>query len=282
MSGSDPARDVGWVGLGAIGLPMAIRAAARGWRVHAYDPAPERCDAARAEGVEIMPDVAEVGRRADSLVVCVVRSRDQVQDSLLGADGALRAAPGRIGIVMSSIGATEMSSLAEVAARLDARLLDAPILGNAASAADGSMTVVVSGADPDFARASPLLTDLAAQTPHLSSELGAAQATKVVSQLLQIVGMLATLEGVALAERHHVSERDLLAVLDAYAPSWTTANWDYARDLWSRRDPASSLSLFAKDLAAASSDARAAGVDSALADTAHRMIAERLSAAPPD
>ena len=46
-----PKRRVGWIGLGAIGLPMAVRAATLGWEVHAYDSVAARCDAARAAGI---------------------------------------------------------------------------------------------------------------------------------------------------------------------------------------------------------------------------------------
>jgi 3-hydroxyisobutyrate dehydrogenase-like beta-hydroxyacid dehydrogenase len=65
-------------------------------------------------------------------------------------------------------------------------------------------------------------------------------------------------------------------VLGATAPSWTTDNWDYATELWRRRDPATSLGLFAKDLDAAARDARAAGLELSVLEAARRRLVERL------
>ena len=275
MNGSAP--PIGWIGLGAIGLPMATRAAAAGRRVWAYDPVAERCDAARKAGISIAADAADVGRRAGRLIACVVRSLSQADEALLGERGALRAAPGRLAVVMSSVGAAGMAELGARAGELGGRLVDAPILGNAASAAAGSVTLVVSGAAADVAEALPLLDELSGSVVDVGARLGAAQAMKMTSQLLQIVGMVATIEGMRLAERYDVARETALEVLDATAPaSWTTRNWAYACDLWARRDPTTSLGLFAKDLAAAVADARAARLALPLTEEALDLIAERL------
>lgn len=262
--------------MGAIGLQMAARAAAAGWEVWGCDPDPARQQAARAAGIHVAWTPAESGRRADRLVVCAVRSLDQVEDALVGERGALRAARGRLGIVMSSVGAQAMPALGARAEACGGGLLDAPILGNPSGAAAGELTVVASGAEGDLAEARPLLEELAASVVWLGERLGAGQAMKIVSQLLQVVGMIATLEGVELAGRHGVPREAVLEVLRATAPSWTTANWAYASELWARRDPRTSLGLFAKDLAAAISDAAAVGLDLPLTGEARRLLDERV------
>lgn len=269
---------VGWVGMGAIGLPMAARVAAAGWRVFGYDPLPGQQDKARHANVDVVHSPAEAADRAEGLVVCVVRTLAQVEAALLGDGGVVRREAPPLAIVMSSVGAVGLAELAGRVRRAGGRVLDAPILGNPHSAEAGTLTVVVSGATEDVTAARPLLEHLSRSVVVLGEEVGTAQTVKMVSQLRQIVGMLATIEGVELAVRRGAAEREVLAVLAATEPSWATDNWDYARDLWERRDRSSSLGIFAKDLAAAVSDARASGLALRLTGAAHDLIEARLGA----
>jgi len=272
MSPAAPA--VGWVGLGAIGLPMAARAASAGHRVLAWDPIAERCDAAAVAGVEIAADLAAIAAAAGDLVFCVVRDAGQVEEALLGPGGAL--APGGTGVAMSSVGAEAMRALAARAAEHGARLLDAPILGNPAGAEAGSLIVPLAGAADAKRAARPVLDAFSASVLDVGERLGAAQVVKDVSQQVQIIGMIATIEGLALAAGEGVDEDLMLEVLERTEPSWATANWRYAHGLWEGADPTTSLGLFAKDLAAAVADGRAAGVDMPLTARAVELIASRL------
>lgn len=270
---------VGWVGLGVIGLPMAARAAGAGFAVRAWDPVAERRDQAAALGVEVAADVAAVGSAAERLVVCVVRSADQVAESLLGADGAL-AGGERIGVVMSSVGAEAMAALAVRAAGEGATLLDAPILGNPAGAEAGGLTVPLAGPAAAKSAATPLLRSFAATIVDLGEQPGAGQAVKAVSQQLQILGMVAALEALELARARGVGEAQMLEILGTTEPTWTTRNWDYAKGLWRGGDETTSLGLFAKDLAAALDDAAAAGVEMPLAERGRLLLEARLAAGP--
>lgn len=265
---------VGWVGLGAIGLPMAARTAAAGRRVVAWDPVDERREAAAAAGVEIAADPGAIAASAGELVVCVVRTAEQVDASLLGPGGALAASG--TGLVMSSVGAEAMRELGAHAAERSLTLLDAPILGNPEGAEAGTLVVPLAGAAAAKERARPVLECFSAAVVDVGEGLGAAQVVKDVSQQRQIIGMVATIEGIALAAGEGVDEELMLDVLRRTEPSWATGKWDYARGLWEAGDPASSLGLFAKDLAAALADAKAAGVEMPLTARAAELLDARL------
>lgn len=269
---------LGWIGMGAIGLPMAARAAAAGWRVVGYDASPVQQEAARASGIDVVGSAAEVGAAAEGLVACVVRTLAQVEAALVGDGGALRCHEPPLAVVMSSVGADGLSTLATRAQQTGGRILDAPILGNPHGAVAGTLTIVASGGSDDVALARPLLDDLARSVVVVGDTVGLAQTVKMVSQLRQVVGMLATFEGVELAVRRGVEEQVVLDVLHATEPSWATENWAYANGLWAGRDRATSLGIFAKDLAAAVSDAESAGVALRLTREAHRLIEARFEA----
>lgn len=273
---SRPGRAIGWVGLGALGLSSAARAIARGWEVWGCDTRQDRTDAARAAGVKIVGGPAAAAERADELVVCCVRDADQVERVLLGAEGALGVKPGLVGVVMSSISIEAMTRLDARARDDGSTMIAAPVLGNPTTAAAGASVFVVSGDAAGRQGARALLEDLGRSTVDLGDEPGRAQAMKLVSQLVQIVGMLATFEGVELARAHGLGDESVRRVLSATEPSWTTDNWDYATDLWRRSDPATSLGLFAKDLDAAARDACAAGLELSVLEAARGRLLERL------
>jgi len=267
---------VAWLGLGAMGLPMAARLAAVGWDVWGVDLSASRRDTARKTGIRIAADPADAGRRTERFVVCIVRTAAQVEEALLGERGALRTTPGRCGIVMSSIGAEPVRDLAARARTLGCTLVDAPVLGNAEAAAAGALTIVTSGAAADIAAARPLLTALASSVVDLGRTPGTGQVMKIVSQMLQIVGMVATLEAMEMAVAQGVAEDVVLRVLGETAPSWAVERWDYVCDLWKRRDPATSLGIFAKDLAAALADATQVDVGLPLTEAALRILDARM------
>lgn len=271
-----PAHTIGWIGLGALGLASAARAVTSGWEVWGCDTNRAQTEAARAAGVKIADGPRAVAQRADELVVCCVRDASQVERVLLGADGALRADPRLVGVVMSSISVDDMTRLANRARADGMTMIAAPVLGNPTTAAAGDSLFVISGDSRARQRVHALLGDLGSSTIDLGDEPGSAQAMKLVSQLVQIVGMLATLEGVQLARAHGLSDEIVHRVLSATEPSWTTDNWSYATDLWRRRDPATSLGLFAKDLEGAVRDARTAGLDLTVLAAARQRLLEQL------
>jgi 3-hydroxyisobutyrate dehydrogenase-like beta-hydroxyacid dehydrogenase len=265
---------VGWVGLGAIGLPMAARVAAAGRAVVAWDPVSDRREAAAEAGIEIAADPGAIAASAGDLVICVVRTAEQVEASLLGPGGAL--SPGGTGLVMSSVGAEAMRALGDRAGERSVELLDAPILGNPEGAEAGTLVVPLAGVAAAKERARPVLECVTAAVVDVGERLGAAQVVKDVSQQRQIIGMVATIEGIALAAGAGVDEELMLDVLRRTEPGWATGKWDYARGLWEKGDPATSLGLFAKDLASALADARVAGVEMPLTARAAELLDARL------
>lgn len=272
-------RAIGWIGLGVIGLPMAARLVEGGWDVWGYDTDPARCAAASELGIAIAANPADGAGRSDRLVACVVRSADQVDEALFGPAGALREFPDRRAIVMSSVGVIAMNELAATAAELGSGILDGPILGNRAGAETGQLTMLLSGPEDVRADAKAPLSAFSRAVVDFGERLGAAQVVKMISQQQQIVGMVATLEALTLAEGYEVDTETVIDVLAQTSPTWTTDNWEYARDLWERRDPASSLGVFGKDLEAAIGDAAQVEIDLPLAAQALRALRARYGPA---
>ncbi|TNM36456.1 NAD(P)-dependent oxidoreductase [Nocardioides albidus] len=178
---------VGFVGLGNIGRPMALRLAATDdIDLQVYDVAPAPVAELVAAGATAAGSVAELG--VD--VVCVmVRDDDQVR--AVAAD-----VPDDTLLVIHSTVAP--GTPAELAAT-GRRVLDAPVSGGAMGAADGSLAIMVGGAEADFAAARPVLEAMGCKVVH-AGPLGSGTRMKLARNLIHFVAFTAVTEAQRLAE----------------------------------------------------------------------------------
>lgn len=181
----------GFIGLGQIGRPRAERLAG-GHELWVHDVAADA-----THGFDrVVGSVAELGERCD-VVSVMVRDDAQVRDVL---DQLLDTArPGLVVAVHSTIAPGTARELAEAAATGDVDVLDAPVSGGAIGAADGSLAIMVGGAEPAFARARPVLDSMGSLVVHLGP-VGAGTEAKLARNLLHFVSFTAVAEAQRLAE----------------------------------------------------------------------------------
>lgn len=178
---------VGFVGLGNIGKPMALRlAAADGIELSVYDVAPGPVAELAAAGAVAAPGVAAI----DAEVVCVmVRDDDQVRSV------AAEARPGTVLVIHSTVAPETPSELAAAGHTV----LDAPVSGGPMGAADGSLAIMVGGAGAAFDVARPALEAMGSMVVH-AGPLGAGTRMKLARNLIHFVAFTAVTEAQRLAE----------------------------------------------------------------------------------
>lgn len=187
---------VGFVGLGNIGKPMALRLATEGVPLRVYDVVPGPLDELRAAGAEVAASVADLARQVDVLCV-MVRDDDQVREVL--GEVLTAASPGLTVVVHSTVSPTTPAELADVAGRHGIRLVDAPVSGGAMGAADGSLAILVGGSDDAFAAVRPTLEVMGAKVVH-AGPIGAGTSFKLARNLMHFVAFTAATEAQRLAE----------------------------------------------------------------------------------
>ena len=140
---------VGWIGLGAMGAPMAACVARAGHEVVAFDVDPARA----ADGVSPAETVADAA--AAEVLVLMVATPDQVEDVLFG-DGAAAAAlqPRATVVITATVGPAPVQDWAERLRAVEVEVVDAPVSGGVARAGDGDLLIMVSG-KPRGGRARP-------------------------------------------------------------------------------------------------------------------------------
>jgi 3-hydroxyisobutyrate dehydrogenase len=189
--------NVGFVGLGNIGKPMALRlAAADGIELSVYDVAPEPVAELEAAGATVAGSVAELAR--DIEVLCVmVRDDDQVREVLGEILGAAR--DGLAVAVHSTVAPPTPAELEDQAVRHGLLLVDAPVSGGPMGAADGSLAIMVGGTEAAYAAALPALSAMGSRVVH-AGPIGAGTKMKLARNLMHFVSFTAASEAQRLAE----------------------------------------------------------------------------------
>jgi L-threonate 2-dehydrogenase len=262
---------IAFVGLGAMGLPMAINLAKKQMRVVGYDRRADAMSALEAAGGSSASSAAGAAKGAPALVLMVVNA-DQAE-AVLFADGALAAlAPDAIVVVMATCAPGRIIDMAAKVEATGRRFVDAPVSGGVVGAEGGTLTIMAAAPDATFAAAKPILSALGEHLYHLGSKPGQGAAMKIVNQLLAGVHIAAAAEGLALAEKEGIDPAVALEILSgSAASSWMLKNRG-PRMVRDDGTVTSAVDIFVKDLGLVLDAGRAAKMGLPLAAGAHQSF----------
>jgi 3-hydroxyisobutyrate dehydrogenase-like beta-hydroxyacid dehydrogenase len=256
-----------FLGLGAMGAPMAARLIGAGHAVTVWNRTRARAEAVQG-AARIAESPADAARGVEA-VITMLATPEAVTEVMFGPDGVAGAiAPGNTLIEMSTIGPDH---LAEIGSRLsqDVELIDVPVLGSVANAVDGSLKLFLGGSEQAFARWRDVLSPIG--TPVHLGPTGAGAAMKLVANSTLAGLMSLTGEALALADGFDLDqERVISALLDSpIGPAMERKLEKIEND---RYEPSFKLSLMLKDLRLVMEAARRREVDLRLVDGATRWI----------
>jgi 3-hydroxyisobutyrate dehydrogenase len=263
---------VGWIGLGAMGGPMAACVAGAGHAITAYDIDPARARELEGDGVEPAASAAEAARGADALVV-MVATPEQVESVLFGADGAAGSLqPGAIVVIMATVGPAPVARWASALSERRVDVVDAPVSGGVARAGGGDLLIMVAGAAGAIRRVQPLLDAMARSAPVVGESPGDGQKVKLVNQLLCGVHIAVAAEALAFAEALDLDARACWEVIrDGAAASFMLDDRGARMLDGDFTVPKSALEIFVKDLGLVTGAARERAYPSPLAAAAEQL-----------
>jgi 3-hydroxyisobutyrate dehydrogenase len=205
---------IGFLGLGAIGAPMAVHLARRG-PLTVWNRTAARADEfAARHGAMVAATPRELAVQVEVVITCLPTSRE-VEALLDGPDGLLAGL--RPGALFLDCTSGDPATSRRIAARLaehGVAFADAPVSGGTNGAEAGTLTVMVGGDVETFQRARPVLSAFAARVEHLGP-VGAGHAMKAVNNALLAVNILALGEGLAALVKAGVPARTAVEVLNA-------------------------------------------------------------------
>jgi len=210
------ATDVGFIGLGIMGSRQAanLHAAGYGLTVHNRTRATAEAWAAERDGVTVADTPREVAERCRH-VVCMVVDAAQVEAVLLGEDGAVRGArEGAVFVDMSTIGPGPAVAIGQALAEHGVGFVDAPVTGSAPKAADGTLTIMVGGADEHVDAVAPLFEAMGELIVRAGPS-GQGQAVKVINQAVAAVNCATVAQALVVGRRTGVDLDALVEVMGA-------------------------------------------------------------------
>ena len=206
-------RDIGFIGLGSMGLPMARNLLQRGFRLRVYNRTQNKArDLARLGAVVV--DVPADTVAAEGLVITMVADDQALQAVTLGPGGiGARLSRGGLHVSMSTVSPELVRKLAEYHGRAGSTLVCAPVSGRPDAAEAASLTVWLAGAEDAKRRARGALEAMATAIHDVGAEPAAGNIAKLAANLMVLSSVEMIGEALELAARGGVDRRTLAAAL---------------------------------------------------------------------
>lgn len=251
---------IGVIGIGNMGLALALRLRDGGHGVVVRDLRPEAEAQAVRSGARVASDPRHLARDC-SLVIVVVVDATQCDDVLFGDAGAAQALqPGQTVMLCPTIAPADVERLGARLASRGVDCIDAPMSGGPQRAREGAMSLMVACADAVFARHEPVLRHLSSRLLRVGERLGDGARTKLVNNLLAAVNLAAAAEAIVMAERLGLDASRTLSVIDqSSGQSWIGGD-RLRRALTGDLTPRAHTRLLAKDSTLALAAARSVGM----------------------
>ena len=206
---------MGFIGLGAMGLPITAKLCAGGYQVNAFDIVPEALEKAMSLGALGASSSREVAEKS-SVVILMTSNEEILSEVLLGDQGVLASmAAGGVVIDMGTSTPARCRELAGIAReRHSLEFLDAPVSGSVPWAIEGRLAVLVGGEKSTYERCLPLFRQFGDRILHLGPA-GSGQTAKLCHQLAFLSLLVALGEAFALGEEAGLEPGHLADALDA-------------------------------------------------------------------
>lgn len=252
-------KNIGFIGLGIMGCPMARNLLKKGYSLTVYDIVPEKVDDLVDAGAKAGSSNKDVAEKSE-IIITMLPNSPEVKEAVLGQDGVLDGArPGTILIDMSSIAPLASKEVSERAKEKKVVMLDAPVSGGEPKAVEGTLAIMVGGPAETFEEVKDILSVMGASVT-LVGEIGSGNTTKLANQIIVALNIAAMSEAMVLATKAGVDPENVFkairgglagsAVLDAKMPLALEGNFK----------PGFRIELHIKDLANALDTAHGIGV----------------------
>ncbi len=250
---------VGFIGIGAMGRPMAARVAGAGFSLLVLDADPVR---AASVGVSVAADGAALAAEADLIVTMLPTSA--IVEAALEAGVLAGLRPGTVVVEMSSGAPAATQALAARVAEAGGVLIDAPVSGGVKRAETGELSIMVGGDAAAIDRAETLLRSMGS-TVTRTGPVGSAHAMKALNNLASAGGFLIGIEALLIGQRFGLEPSLMVDVINASTGMSNSSQKKFKQFVLSRSfDAGFGLDLMVKDLGIALGVARETGTPAPL------------------
>ncbi|WP_070121707.1 NAD(P)-dependent oxidoreductase [Bacillus marinisedimentorum] len=222
-------KKIGFVGLGAMGFPMAVNLKKAGFEVIGYDAFKGIYEKANGAGITMADTLKEVAEQADEAIISMVRDYDQNVDIIFGENGLLTAQPkDKTVIVMSTLDPDTMNELGKkVEEESELKIISASVSGGVPGAEAGTLSIMTSGPETIVESFKGYFDAIGSHTFYYGNKPGNSEAAKLINNMILGININAVAEGLKLANTYDLPEEEILNLLQvSTGDSWVVRNWN--------------------------------------------------------
>jgi 3-hydroxyisobutyrate dehydrogenase-like beta-hydroxyacid dehydrogenase len=256
-----------FIGVGAIGLPMALQIQRAGHDVTGVDVSDAVIANAKSSGIHTVKEFSAAP--AAEVVVVMVATPEQLAGLVARVTGSVQ---GQLWLIMSTVGPQSVRDQGQALQRAGARVVDAPVTGGVARARTGQLVIFAAGAPNDVAAATPVLEAMG--TVRVTGDrLGDGQSIKVVNQHLCSVHIVAAAEALSLARSLGLDPAAVLRLIEkGAAGSWMLSDRGPRMVGGTDVEVTSAINIFVKDSGLVKSAGESCGAELPLLTIAHERF----------
>lgn len=216
---------IGFIGLGHMGHPMAMNLLKAGFAVDVYDLNAKAVASIVKEGATAKNTIADTVREAD-IVFTILQTGEQVLSVCVGDEGLFNHIPtGALYIDSSSIDIQTCKKIHAEAEKIGLAMIDAPVSGGVKGAENAALTIMVGGSEIDFNRAKPVLEKLSKLVVHAGAS-GSGQAAKICNNMILGISMIGVCEAFSLADKLELDPQKLFEIAShASGQCWSITSY---------------------------------------------------------
>ncbi|VYU15056.1 NAD-binding protein [Metakosakonia massiliensis] len=262
-----------FVGVGAIGLPMARQIKKAGHIITGVDVSEQSISKAAEYDIQVVNSI-KLAPEADVVVVMVATPK-QLADLISEAG---QKPTGQAWVVMSTVGPDAVRLAAQQLARVGVNVIDAPVTGGTARAATGELVIFASGDKNDIDYVKPVLQAMG-DVRNVGENIGDGQAIKVINQHLCSVHIVAAAEALSLADSLGIDPKKVLPLVEkGAAGSWMLSDRGPRMLKGTDVEVTSTINIFVKDSGLVSDAAKSCNANVPLLDIAHQRYVAAAAA----
>ncbi|MGW5382553.1 NAD(P)-dependent oxidoreductase [Nocardia sp. NPDC003963] len=273
--------ELGLIGLGNMGFPMAARLLETGHRLVVFDARPESVDRAVALGAEPAVSPTAVADRAETVLASLPSPQASLEVAT-GPAGIVHGARVRRLVELSTIGTHTARQLSAALTDRGIAVLDCPVSGGVTGARNGTLAIMASGPADEFAHTAPVLEALG-RPFFLSAEPGAGQTMKLVNNLMAAATLAATAEAMVMGVKAGLDPTVMIDVLNAGSGATHASRDKFPRAVLPRSfDFGFATGLMTKDVRLYLREAAQLDTPTELAETVARLWEATVDSQGPD
>ena len=262
--------DIGFIGLGNMGIPMARRLVEAGHQLIVFDTRKEAVDKLVALGAQAASSPKDVADRAET-VMASLPSLQASLDVATGAGGVIEGKKVKRFVDLSTVGSQMAVRIHEILAKKNIVQVDCPISGGVSGAEKGTLAVMVSGPRADFETLKPALAAIG-KPFFIGTKPGSAQTMKVANNFLSATAMVATSEAVVMGVKAGLDASVMIEVINSGSGMNTASRDKFPRAVLPRSfDYGFTTAMMVKDVRLCLDEMKSLGLSMEVAEAVGRL-----------